>query len=92
MGYFSLFLDCGLDNVSSDRSDNLALGIEVYDKNDTLTINSEICWGHPSPKIEAEIFEEPVEVNEESLAEIKEKLPDLVLKLREVIRDNPNGI
>lgn len=91
-GYFSMFMDCLLESADLDQTDNFALGIKVYDKNDNLTINADICWGHPSAELEAEIFDEPVEVTEKTLAFIKEKLPDLVSKLREVIRDNPNGI
>lgn len=91
-GLFSMYIDCGLNDVADDKSDNLGLGITAYDHTATLTINADICWGYPSGKIEAEVFEEPVEVTEESLAVIKERLPDLVSKLREVIRDNPKGI
>lgn len=87
-----MYIDCILKKGGYEGSDNISLGIIAYDHNDKFTINSEICWGDPSGKIEAEIFEEPVEVTEENLMVIKEKLPDLVSKLRELIQDNPNGM
>jgi len=92
VGFFNMVIDCLLKNANFDKTDNLALEIEVFDKNDNLTINADICWGHPYSKTEAEVFDEPVDVTEQSLTMIKKKLPDLVSKLRELLRDNPNGI
>ena len=91
-GYFSMYMDCILIRADFDKSDNISLGILAYDHDDKFTINAEICWGEPSGKIEAKVFEEPVEVTEQSLAIIKEKLSDLVSKLRELMRENPDGI
>jgi hypothetical protein len=90
-GSFGLYISCILKEVDVNKTDDVSLGILAYDYDNNLTINAEICWGYPG-KIAAELFEVPVEVTEQSLAVIKEKLPDLVSKLREVIRDNPNGI
>lgn len=91
-GFFNMVIDCLLKNATYDKTDNLALEIEAFDKNDKLTINADICWGYPYSKTEAEVYEEPVEVTEQTIAIIQEKLPSLVSKLRELIRDNPNGI
>lgn len=92
VGFFSMGLDCMLAEVDDDKTDAIALEIVAFDKENKLRVDVDICWGTPYGKTEAEIFEEPVEVTEESLAMIKEKLPGLVSKLRELIRDNPNGI
>jgi hypothetical protein len=88
-GSFSMYISCLLDKSEFEGSDNVALGILAYDWDNKFTINADICWGHPSGKLEAEVFAEPAPVNKKSLATIKDKLPDLVSKLRDVIRDNP---
>jgi hypothetical protein len=91
VGYFTMFIDCLLIQTGSDKTDNLALGIEVYDKNNKVSINADICWGHPYAKVEDEVFPEPVDATEENLGIVRKRLPELVSKLREMIRDNPNG-
>lgn len=91
VGNFSMFIDCLIDDVPDDKSDNLALGIKAYDHDSILTIAADICWGHPSSKLEVEIFEKPVLVSDETLAQLKEQLPALVQKLRDAIRKYPNG-
>lgn len=91
-GYFLMYIDCVLENAHSDKADLLTLGISIYDQTKNLEIVTDISWGHPSGKIVDSIFKKPVEVTEEHLNTIKEKLPNLILKLRETIRENPNGI
>jgi hypothetical protein len=91
VGYFTIFIDCLLTQAGSDKTDNLALGIEVYDKNQKASINGDICWGHPYSRVEDEVFPKPVDVTEENMEILQKRLPELVSKLRELIRDNPNG-
>jgi hypothetical protein len=89
VGYFSMLIDCLIDDVPDDKSDNLALGISVFDQDSILTIEADVCWG--SGKVEGEIFEKPVVVSDETLSQLKEQLPALVQKLRDAIRKYPNG-
>lgn len=92
MHYLGMYMDCLLTDAAAKKADNVALVIQISDLDGKWNINADICWGHPSGKIDAELFAEPVEVTDESLSIVKEKLPELVSKLHELIRDNPKGI
>lgn len=87
-GYFSMHLSCLLHKTEFEGADNLSLHISAYDWDNKFTIDAGIGWGHPSGKIEAEVFEKTVPVNEESLSVIEEELPDLVSKLRQLLLNN----
>ena|ERR1700733_6148154 len=90
-GFCRIYMDCILNSVESDKSDNVGLGILIYDFDQTLTINAEISWGDPSGETEQCLFDEPVNVTEQILLEIQERLPSMVDKLREAILSNPYG-
>ncbi len=92
IGYFTMFLDCILNGAADYHADNVALGIAAYDNDGRLTVNADVSWGEPSFKMEDSIFEDPVEVTEETLAVVRERMPTLVANLREAIRENPHGM
>lgn len=89
--YLGMYIDCLLTEAGAEKTDNLALVIAVSDKDNKFSINADICWGHPYARIEDEVFSEPVDATEENLGIVRKRLPELVSKLREIIRDNPNG-
>lgn len=90
--YLNMFMDCLLTEASLEKTDNLALEIEVSEMDNSLSINADICWGYPYGKTEEAIFDGPVEATERNLAIVQERLPSLVSRLRKLIRDNPQGI
>lgn len=87
----TLGLDVVLHKADLDKADNLFLEIYIEERENALGINARVVWGSPLGKIQS-IFKYPVPVTEENLVVVKEKLPYLISKLRETIRDNPNGI
>lgn len=89
--FFGVYVDCLIDDVSDDRSDNLALWINACDHEGYLTISAEVGWGHPTGAIEAGIFEEPIIVSEQTLAQLQEQLPGLVQTLHKTLRKYPHG-
>lgn len=90
-GSFGLFADCGLLGVAWDHCDNVAISIEGSDFDERVTICADLAWGE-SPSIDFQVFPEPVELNDQSLAQIQQKLPYMFRRLRELIRLNPCGI
>jgi hypothetical protein len=90
-GSFTLFADCLLRGVAWDHCDGLAVGIEASDFDERVTINADLAWD-VSPSIEFQVFDDPVELNDQSLTQIKEKLPYMFKKLRELLDLNPSGI
>lgn len=85
-------LDIVLHNTDLNKADNLCLEIYLDELANNLFMNTRIVWGHPSGKIVESIFKNPVEVTEENLDIVKKELPNLILKLRKTIQENPNGI
>ena len=90
-GKFGLFADCALRGVPPDHCDNVAVLIVGSDFDEKVTIYADLDWGE-SPSIEFQVFPEPVELNDQSLAQIREKLPYMFRRLRELIKLNPAGI
>ena len=86
-GFFGLFADCLLRGVAWDHSDNVGILIGGSDFDEKVTIHAELSWGE-SPSHE---FPDPVELNDRSLGQIREKLPYMFKKLRELISLNPGG-
>jgi hypothetical protein len=90
-GSFGLFADCLLRGVAWDHSDNVGILIGGSDFDKKLTIHAELSWGE-SPSHEFQVFPDPVELNDRSLDQIREKLPYMFERLRELIKQNPDGI
>lgn len=91
-GYFCISLECILNKADLDKTDLVSLAIDIDDHNNKFKINASVSWGNPYARTIEMVFTEPVDATEKNLTIIKEKLPFLVSKFRELIRDNPNGI
>ena len=75
------FIDCVVGGLPPKDVDNVALTIDTSDWKTTPRINADICWGHPSRHLEAEVFEEPQPLTEESVQFVLEQLPRLYAAL-----------
>src|SRR5262249_26648601 len=51
-----LGIDCLLTDAGLDQTDNIALIIGVGCLTTTPLIDADVCWGHPSGWVEAELF------------------------------------
>ncbi len=83
-------LDVIFRHCIGNKSDSLALELYIEDRQG-LETNVTIGWGHPTGERVGKMFTEAVEVTDENLKIIKDKLPSLIEKLRQEIKDNPNG-
>lgn len=89
--FFSISLECILENAALDRADYLSVGMDVYDFDRRFTINADVYWGNPYAKAVQKIFPEPVEMTDENLRILAGQLPNLLLRLRKELSDNPHG-
>src|SRR5712691_4669160 len=64
---FDIGIDCLLSAVELEQADGLALSVQVRDLASLPSINADVCWGHPSGKIEAELFPSPMNVSPQIL-------------------------
>jgi hypothetical protein len=80
-------LSCILAAVSKAQPDLIDLTISATDLATAPVIASaDVCWGHPSGKVELELFDRPVLLNEDSLCMLEEQLPNLAGALRNALR------
>jgi hypothetical protein len=87
---YDIGIDCLLTDAKLDQSDNIALVIGIRHLSTTPLIDADVCWGHPSGWVEAELFPDPLEVTPEILQEVETRLPVLYEGLRRaVIRGHP---
>lgn len=80
-----LGIDCLLTQADRAQADNLALYVGVYGLRTTPALEAEVCWGHPSGHIEAELFPDPVEITPETLEELEAGLPRLYEALKAAV-------
>jgi hypothetical protein len=73
-----------------DNSDSLSFKIYL-EQEQRLEMNAHIIWGHPTGELVAKMFEEPIVFNETNLKLVQARMPKMIERLREEIRDNPNG-
>jgi len=52
----AFYVDCILTDASEDESDNVALSVHLMHLTTHPRINADVCWGHPSGYIEAELW------------------------------------
>jgi predicted DNA-binding ribbon-helix-helix protein len=90
----SIGVECLFVNANSNQVDNIALSICVRHLLTTPEIDSvDVCWGHPSGHIEAELFPVAVLVDEDALGRLEGGLPELYSALRTAIaRGQPLGV
>jgi hypothetical protein len=90
-GYFSISLECVLTKADFDKTDFVSFGIDVDDHDGRFTMTAEIAWGFPYSKTVERVFESPVNVNDENLLKVKNRLPFMMSRLREELLYNPKG-
>jgi hypothetical protein len=76
--------------VAEDNSDNLFLQIDVVERQD-IEISVRAAWGYPSGEIVELMFDEPILVNETNLKLAQTRMPEMIERLRQEIRENPRG-
>ena len=82
----SIGIDCLLLDANPDQVDNIDLGISVRHLNTDPEIErADVCWGHPSGSIEAELFQAPVAYNKGMINRLEERLPELYQALRKAL-------
>jgi hypothetical protein len=91
LGHYCIGLDVVLHNVYGDNSDNLFLEVFIEERDKRFGMDARSAWGYPRNKTIQWCFDKPVDVTEENLRIIQDKLPHMIEKFREEIRDNPNG-
>jgi hypothetical protein len=72
-----LGVDCLIYDAPADQPDNIALIIGYEYLATSPKVNADVCWGHPSGHVEADVFATPLELNEAALAGIEAALPRL---------------
>jgi hypothetical protein len=71
-------IDCRLSNVNPDQVDNVALIIDVRHLTTAPEIAyAEVCWGHPSGYLEAELLEAPADFDDSLLGILEDGLQEL---------------
>ena len=92
MDGFGVSVDCLLKDIPDDQADNVALRIVIahLTRAPELT-GADVCWGHPSGHVDAEIFEDHVALTEDVLARVIANLPELGASLlRAIDRGTPS--
>lgn len=84
-------IDVVFQDADPDKTDNICLELYIDEHNRNLEMNLSVVWGHPTGERVGRMFSEAVEVTDENLNLVQEKLPDMIEKLRQSIQSNPNG-
>jgi hypothetical protein len=84
---FHIGLSCLLPDVAASQPDLVDLVVSLTEVSTTPRIvSADVCWGHPSGRIELEVFSEPVDLTEEALATLEQELPRLGSALKAALR------
>ncbi len=79
-------IECLFSNANLDQVDNVALSIDVKHLTTVPEIvSADVCWGHPSGYIEAELLQVPVAFDEDVLGKLEDGLQELYSALRTAI-------
>lgn len=81
----SYCVDCLITNAKPEDPDNVALEVATSYLTTTPRINADICWGHPSGQIEAEVFEASQPLTAHTIEKILVELPRLYLILQAAV-------
>jgi hypothetical protein len=81
-----LSLECQFPAARSDQPDLVALCITTEHLNRQPQTNVDISWGDPSGRIEAELFDQPMDFSNGTLRKIEDGLPNLYQILVDVVR------
>jgi hypothetical protein len=80
-------IDCLFKEAALDEPDNLALSVSLKHVHQAPSlVDADVVWGHPSGYAEARLLPACVEFTPENLAEVIERLPELLTALKQAIR------
>ena len=79
-------IDCVLKEARLDAVDQVALCIDIHHMHATPTIQADVVWGHPSGRIEAELFDGPVAATVKRTEEVVSRVPELIAALQGALR------
>ena len=83
---FELFVDCSLPERPREEPDNVALEITLDLRFDPPRFHSaDVCWGHPSGQIVAELPVQGLPYSADSLTSVDAGLPRLFEALRSAV-------
>ena len=78
-------VDCILENPSDEDSDNVALTVSLAFLTTQPRINADVCWGHPSGHLEANLFSLSESHWPEASEEILDRLSADISRLSDVL-------
>ena len=71
-------VECLFHDRPLDESDNVALTIDIaYLTTHPKLTGLDVCWGHPSGKLEFGVLAEPIDLDDAALEKIFAELPQL---------------
>jgi hypothetical protein len=74
-------IDCVLESPGSE-TDQIALSLELNHLDSTpMIVGADVCWGHPSGHLEAQLVDEPIPFSDDALERLVAALPTLVSAL-----------
>jgi len=80
----SIGVDCLLHDAP--EPDNITLQVCLVHLTTEPKISADVCWGHPSGRVEAEFLSEPVDVSDEVVKNLYSDLPRLSENLVEAVQ------
>lgn len=84
--FLNFGISCLIMHSAPDKPDLLDLCVSVSDVEKYPKVNADICWGHPSGRIEQELYPQPMEISEKALFEIESSMPTFLAKLRALLK------
>ena len=84
--YCSTGISCLIEGAPADQPDNLDLLVSVYDIASSPRVNGDLCWGHPSGKVEFELYPEPKVLTETVVSDVVSSIPVLFGQLERLLK------
>lgn len=79
-------VECLVKDAPLDVSDNVALSINLAHLSSRPQLSSaDVCWGHPSGYVEADLISEPLDLSEAVVERVKAELPTLEAALKAAV-------
>ncbi|MBN2495351.1 MAG: hypothetical protein JXR96_12215 [Deltaproteobacteria bacterium] len=92
---WGLYLSCLFTDAGPDQVDQLDLGIELCERGAAPGLNADLCWGHPSGRVELCLTEDWASprdwpaADEESIERLRAFLPALFRDLERLLAAGP---
>jgi hypothetical protein len=83
---YSIHLCCFWPSRRADEVDDVTLSLSFLHVDSTPSVSMDVCWGHPSGFVEAEMADTWVPFSDEVTARLFEEMPRLSDSLRNAIR------